>query len=73
LKNKWPPGHPVAATKFRENTRSSGRFQRAHHQCIVFEIEVMIVHSGEALPGQADFETACANSCAFESRRPYLT
>jgi hypothetical protein len=41
LKNKWPPGFSVAATKFHTRTRSSGRCQLAHHQSIALESFVM--------------------------------
>jgi len=41
LKHKWPPGFSVAATKTSTRTCSSGRFQQADHQSIVFDIEFM--------------------------------
>jgi hypothetical protein len=42
VKNKWPPGIPLRPPSFQTRTRSTGRYQQAHHQSIVFEIEFMI-------------------------------
>ncbi|TIL94416.1 MAG: hypothetical protein E5Y73_11880 [Mesorhizobium sp.] len=44
LKNKWPPGHSVAATFHFSRARvRTGRCQRAHHQTVLIERMFMAI------------------------------